>query len=705
MKTKWILGSLLLLAGRTGPISAEGSQSLQPLHPRVILLDAEGQKVADTLRPISTMQSCGACHDTSYIATHSFHVGVGLDERTDVGATSDRRPWDYSPGLFGRWSPIFYRYLTPPGDSRLDLGTAEWIQTQGWRHVGGGPAVVGHGDSPLDQRDGEATPAGFVTPDMQVLYPVTRQPTSWNWAESGTAEMNCFICHLDEPDNAARIESLASGHFDWASTATLANTGLVQRQGDSWSYDTAAFDDDGSVSSESLNLGPPMTRHCGQCHGQTHNESSPLKLDLTSRAWSTATKGQVFSSQRIFESAVNLRDKQQATRPWDVHAQALLDCKDCHFSMNNPAAYEPSRSGRPRHLLYEPRRLAPAEFLRYPSHQFAKGQTAQGTVARHLDGTMRRCDECHDAEGTHDWLPYQRVHFMRLSCESCHVDRTYAPAIRQVDWTLLTPEGEPLVQWRGIDGDIDDPVAEVSGFRPVMLQREELNGQQRLGPFNLVGSWYWVEETPEGPRPVREADLKAALLDGEGYHPHVRETLDTDADGVVTDLEQRIDSEAKAAVVRARLLAVGVADPHIEAELQPYGLHHGVGPASTATQQCEDCHSASSRLGEPFLVSSYVPGGVLPELVGDCNIKLNGKLSQDSDGQLVFQPSTRDIGLYVLGFDCWHWVHLIGLLVLVGTVFGAGIHGVMRIQASTRRKGDQPAASENSTSTGLRSES
>ena len=89
MKTKWILASLLLLAGRTGPVSAEDSQPLlQPLHPRVILLDAEGQKVADTLRPISTMQSCGVCHDTSYIAAHSFHVGVGLDERT----TSARRP-------------------------------------------------------------------------------------------------------------------------------------------------------------------------------------------------------------------------------------------------------------------------------------------------------------------------------------------------------------------------------------------------------------------------------------------------------------------------------------------------------------------------------------------------------------------------------------------------------------------------------------
>ncbi len=689
--TRSLLAILPCLMGiLIAPTAAE--DQMPPLHPPVPLLDSAGQAVVKTARPISTMRTCGACHDTDYIVAHSFHVSVGSDEQFPLKSQSDRRPWDYSPGLFGRWNPIFYRYLTPPDGERLDLGTAQWIQLQGWRHVGGGPALHGHGNVRLDQRPDNAPKDKNIDPDMQILDTAARNVTAWDWNRSGVVEMNCFLCHMDTPDNSARLDALASGQFQWANTATLGKTDLVQQAGDHWTYNAKAFADDGSVKPETLQLGPPTSRHCGQCHGQTHQGSEPLQLDLTVRAWSTATKGQVYSSQRIFESAINLRNKQQLTRPWDAHAQALLNCKDCHFSLNNPAAYEPSRADRPRHLRHEPRRLSVAEFLRKPNHQFAKGETAQGTVARHLDGTMRRCDECHNAEATHDWLPYQKVHFMRLSCEACHVDRSFAPALRQIDWTVLTTDGDPVTQWRGIEGSVNDPVAEVTGFRPVMLQRKELDDRQSLGPFNLVSSWYWVEETPEGPRPVRQADLQAALLDGKNYHPVVIAALDTDGNGVVDPLELRLDGEPKVTVVRDRLKAVGVKQPHIEAEVQPYGMHHGVGPARTAVQQCESCHSAQSRLGQPFLLASYVPGNVTPKLVVDADVTLNGSMLTDADGQLVFEPSTRDVGLYVLGHDYWSWINRLGLLVLVGTILGVSIHGGLRIRTTRHGNGNHASA-------------
>ena len=56
-------------------------------------------------------------------------------------STDSGRAWDTSPGLFGKWNPLQYRYLSPEGDEHFDLGTPEWLMTVGVRHVGGGPAV------------------------------------------------------------------------------------------------------------------------------------------------------------------------------------------------------------------------------------------------------------------------------------------------------------------------------------------------------------------------------------------------------------------------------------------------------------------------------------------------------------------------------------------------------------------------------------
>jgi len=701
--------AVVLMVGVCPATIATGAS---PIHPPVPLLDAEGQSVVKSGKPVSTMKSCAACHDTQYIAAHSYHVALGRNERMAMGSLPGRRPWDWSPGTFGRWSPLTYRYLSPPGDRRLDLGTAEWIQQFGARHVGGGPAWHGYGDGPLVER----AAASEGDPDAHVLDPATGRPHPWDWRASGAVEMNCFLCHVEDPDNDARRKELDEGRFAWANTATLANTSVVRRnssdfnaresgsrvQGDSpifvdtkigtvpvrregnaWSYQADAFRADGTVEATRLGIGRPTSEHCGQCHGATHRGEEPLKLQPSLAAWSTATKGQVFSGQRISESAVNLKDRQRLTRPWDVHAERLMDCASCHFSLNHPAYYEPTPRTRPEHLEYEPRRLPLGEYVHRPSHQFAKGHTAQGTAARHLDGTMRRCDDCHNAADTHDWLPYRDVHFSRLSCEACHVAETYAPAIRQVDWTVPRPNGEPAVEWRGTDSPAGGDSALIAGFRPVLLPREDLDGRRRLVPHNLVAAWYWVEGGA-APRPVRLADLKSALLAPGGYHPEIIQALDTDRDGRIADAERELDTPEKVAAVRRRLEAVGVTQPHIEAEIQPYGLHHGVGPKKWATRNCQTCHTASSRLGAAMVLASAVPAGVLPRLVGDSGTELAGELQIDAAGQLVYRPSTREASLYVLGHDRWRWIDALGGLAMAGVVLGVAIHAGLRIRAGRR---------------------
>ena len=125
-----LVAAALLLFGRvaaqTEPPAetATDTPAAAPIHPVFPLLDAAGDNVLDSGAPVSTMTTCGGCHDTAFIAANNFHSDVGL---STYGATG-------GAGLFGRWDPITYRYLSPEGDAVVDLTTPEWVSLFGARH-------------------------------------------------------------------------------------------------------------------------------------------------------------------------------------------------------------------------------------------------------------------------------------------------------------------------------------------------------------------------------------------------------------------------------------------------------------------------------------------------------------------------------------------------------------------------------------------
>ena len=59
------------------PEPAPASQA-SVLHPNFILLDADGVNVLESNGAVSTMQTCGQCHDTNFIQSHAFHSDLGL---------------------------------------------------------------------------------------------------------------------------------------------------------------------------------------------------------------------------------------------------------------------------------------------------------------------------------------------------------------------------------------------------------------------------------------------------------------------------------------------------------------------------------------------------------------------------------------------------------------------------------------------------
>lgn len=683
-----LIGLFLTISRPAAAQEGDDLERIPALHPTFPLLDQDGNNVLDSGNPISTMQTCGSCHDAEFIAGHSSHADVGLSEFGTAGTHA----WDNSSGLFGNWNPITYRYLSSADDAHWDMTTVEWIRTFGTRHVGGGPATTSREGLPLTALapDADGVEASIVDPESGDVLP-------WDWSESGTVEMNCFLCHTPDPDNVTRTAELQAGRFAWANTATLAATGIVTQSGDGWRYNRDAFDAEGHVALSALPVQDPTSLNCAQCHGLVQVDAqTPLLLESCSPdQWSTITTGQVFSPQRISDSGLNLTQKETLDRTWDVHAERVVNCTDCHYSLNNPVYYQEDEGSRPEHLVFDPRRIDLGEYLKRPLHEFAKGQSAQGALADHYDNSLRRCESCHDAANSHSWLPYVERHTAAVACESCHIPTMYAPARESIDWTVLTPDGYAATTCRGVANPGETfGTALISGFDPVLLPRENADGTTQLAPFNLISSWYWVYGDPRRPVPLR--NLEAAWFAGDGvYHPAILDAFDANGDGELDTAELVIDSDAKEALITAQLEATGIADPRIEGEVQPYSINHTVTAGDWATRECSDCHSETSRITQPISLGGKTPGGVTPTLLSTGGTQFTGKL-ESTGGALFYRPTSglendSDSGLYILGHDSVYWVDWFGILALLGTVLAVFVHAGLRVVAARRN----PPASHN----------
>ena len=69
-------GAVLAAMPPAAPGTDAGSPqpAMKSLHPNFALLDAGGANVLASGQAVSTMKSCGQCHDTGFIASHAFHV-------------------------------------------------------------------------------------------------------------------------------------------------------------------------------------------------------------------------------------------------------------------------------------------------------------------------------------------------------------------------------------------------------------------------------------------------------------------------------------------------------------------------------------------------------------------------------------------------------------------------------------------------------
>jgi thiosulfate reductase cytochrome b subunit len=652
------------------PEAAPAPQT-QPLHPTFALLDQSGENVLKSGSPVSTMQTCGQCHDTQFIQSHAFHSDLGLSAYNEDGG------YNSSTGTFGKWDPLNYRFLSQQGDERVDLTTAEWLEKYGSRVVGGGPATTSRDGKPLESLQASADNVETSIQDAD------GKPQTWDWTKSGTMEMNCFLCHLANPDNASRTAFIQKGAFGGADTATLIGLGIVSydEAAGTWNWKQEAFDNNAELKSDFFKIQDPTNANCAACHGEVHTGEDPLTLSADDLNYpQTATTGQVIAAQKISESGVNLSDKETLNRSWDIHAERQLKCTDCHYALNNPAHADERLKEEPDHLKYDPRVLDISEYLQKPDHNFARGQSAQYNVAPELKGTMRRCESCHDANVGHaDWLPYIDKHMAAVACETCHIPQMYAPAIQAYDWTVLTPDGEAVKSYRGVEGDPDKVTSLVTGYKPVLLNRTNTDGQKLLAPYNLITTYYWVYDDAKGnKRPVRLDDLKSAYFENGAYAADIVSAFDANGDGSLSNDELTINSPAREEAVKAKLLALGLANPRIEGLTQPYSINHNVTRGEGAVNDCRMCHSDTSRVSQPIKLANYSPEGVLPVFDSANNVNASGDITEGTDGAVYYNPVPANDGMYVFGSSRISWIDWLGALVFFAALIGVAGHGTAR---------------------------
>jgi octaheme c-type cytochrome (tetrathionate reductase family) len=418
------------------------------------------------------------------------------------------------------------------------------------------------------------------------------------------SQMNCFLCHIGQPDHAARLAALEAGKPEWSVAATLAGSGLLEVNAEGYRWNPELVAEDGEAA---LKVQAVSEANCGACHGMVHDGSTPLLVPLgNGEHWTTEKTGQVFSPQPVRLSGMNHAGKDTLDMVWDVHAERLVSCGDCHYSR-----------GRPERLA---------------------GIATPGSVVP-AQGVRRRCESCHSLEGTHAWLPETTRHFTAVACESCHVPKLEMGAQQSIDNTFIRPDGSPGVSYRGMDttGQDDASMIYIRGYQPLLRIGRNAQGRNQVFPFNLVSHWFWTDGGSH--EPIAPAQLRQAWLEGDSYAVAILEGFDSNRDGSLDERELRLDSNEKLILVKERLRAAGVSNPVIRGEVRAYHIHHNIRHGDRVSRDCTACHPENQAELTGFELAPYVPGRVKPVLMHDTTeITLDGTWETLEDGRLMFKP-------------------------------------------------------------------
>ncbi len=681
MRSWSLVWTISVMVGAANGAETASEPGAKLVHPAIVLRDESGANVLASKAPISTRNTCGPCHDYDFI-TDSLHFQQGHNEMDrSLLAAHGIASYNSSPGMFGKFSIIPNRQLTHQGITSpddFDLSTPQWLLKCGVCHTGGGIS-----EFDMHGRKLGTVPASEIAaldPDYFTRDPLTGAITAWDWSKSGIAEADCFICHVPGASRKERKERMAKGDFRWAGTATLAGTAVVEALEDgSLRYRSSAFNPDGTVKPEALDLRDPLLENCAQCHGFTARNTTiiqPIAFGDIMRG--TEKAGWIYNGARISDTVKpEIVGREALGFPWDVHAAKNLVCIDCHFSTNNPGRM--IHADAEKNLLYKPIQEDIAPYLKRPDHNFARGNIPPETVNMTRHDTMRGCDECHDTTRTHAFLPYKEAHFRSLACQTCHIPEVHFWAYRSDEWGFLMDTGTSRITFRGIEGDIVDPDSRVTGFKPAYIVTTSKQGDPEIRPTNLITGVYWFDTGKQ--RPVFTWQVQKALFDhrdedGTWVHrPEVASAFDGDRDEILIHEEAVYDTPEKVELVR-RLLAehAGIAGAELRIEVVPWAMSHSTVGRDQAIRECTTCHSGNSVLRQPMQLDDVLPQGV-PVYFGGARRSV---VRWTVDGP-VFDNRELLSSFYIIGSSRVAWVEVVGWLAVAAAFLFAFVHGGLRV--------------------------
>jgi thiosulfate reductase cytochrome b subunit len=145
-----------------------------------------------------------------------------------------------------------------------------------------------------------------------------------------------------------------------------------------------------------------------------------------------------------------------------------------------------------------------------------------------------------------------------------------------------------------------------------------------------------------------------------------------------------VNTDEKEATIVSRLEALGLSNPRIRGEIQPYSINHTVTHGDWVTKDCRTCHGNDSLITRATMLADRIPGGTMPTFVSDSSVETPGLLTTSESGELYYQLESSEANLYLLGHDSVNIVDWFGSLLFVGTILGVAAHGGLRFFSAQR---------------------
>lgn len=590
---------------------AGNSIDLPSLHPRISLLDKNGENVLDTQKPYSSRLSCGGCHDVDKIG-HAYHYEMGHDENDEqFGLLRGIAPLT-SPGYFGGYNCMQgsnTQWLSKKNNAKenefLDYGAVGLIKACESCHVGGGFAEKDRAGNKYDLAD-EAAIKLFDS-DYYEWDANTKKLQRWDWKRSGVIEPDCLACHADfsgfkQPINdwsdLRNNQLIANGWFEYANSAMLAFLNMNPKKEDAGKFlltvvdkgssttaptlkwNKEAFDENGEVAMPLLRF--PSSENCMQCHSTSHERRGFYGFGESARI--------VNNPDQL--SQVNPQSDVHKGKLWTEKGKSrtIENCNACHSKNYYKSGMELSVDHNfltgfsdedvRRDLNYQPKPLScehchgGKEFdsTEKPSLPYS-GQTT--LLAAHRERWISRGDMEGYAESTYNKTV--ATHFNVVACQTCHI-------------TGLVNQDKPLnLRYR---------------------YRASEDGKLRMIPYVPASRYYWIDSTNSR---VLSRTERLSVTNGVDSEPKTYQDIKT--------LKTRFDDLLK---------AKGYANPNsqmIWTESNDYLISHNTRPVSQ-TMPCIDCHDRKSNGSINPLVSET-------KILGEENIRIVSELSDGSYPQLI----------------------------------------------------------------------